>query len=68
MCTGVCTRCAPGVQSYVTKIDFLIFELELKSDHYSDLKFYEESEFDIFEAQGPSRDPIKRSRDQKLIF
>ena len=28
------------------------------------LKFYEESEFDIFEAQGSSRDPLKRSRDQ----
>ena len=33
-----------------------------------DLKFYEESEFDIFEAQGPSRDPLKRSRDQNMRF
>ena len=50
------------------KIDFLIFELEQKWDHYSDLKFYEESKFDILEAQGPSRDPLKRSRDQKNRF
>ena len=48
-------------------MNFLIFKLEQKWDHYSDLKFYKESEFDIFEAQGPTRDPLQRSRDQKLI-
>ena len=47
---------------------FLIFELEKKLDHYSDPKFHEESEFDIFKGQGRSRDPLKRSRDQKIDF
>ena len=47
---------------------FLIFELEKKLDHHFNPKFHEESEFDIFEAQGPSRDPLKRSRDQNFDF
>ena len=33
-------------------------------DHCSDLKFYEKSEYDIFEAQEPSHDPPNESRDQ----
>ena len=43
----------------MTKNRFLTFELEQKYNHYSDLKFYRESKFDIFEGQGPSRDPLK---------
>ena len=52
----------------IKKIKFLIFELEKKLDHHFNPKFHEESEFDIFEGQGPSRDPLKRSRDQKIDF
>ena len=52
----------------IKKMKFLIFELEKKLDHYSDPKFHEESEFDIFKGQGRPRDPLKRSRDQKIDF
>ena len=52
----------------IKKMKFLIFELEKKSDHLSNPKFHEESESDIFEGQGRSRDPPKRSRDQKIDF
>ena len=52
----------------IKKMKFLIFELEKKLDHHFNPKFHEESEFDIFEGQGRSRDPLKRSRDQKIDF
>ena len=52
----------------IKKMKFLIFELEKKLDHHCNPTFYEESEFDIFEAQGPSRDPLNRSRVQNIDF
>ena len=52
----------------IKKMKFLIFELEKKLDQHFNPKFHEESEFDIFEGQGWSRDPLKRSRDQKIDF
>ena len=47
---------------------FFKLRARAKTDSQSCPKFHEESEFDIFEGQGPSRDPLKRSCDQKSIF
>ena len=52
----------------IKKLKFFIFELEKKLDHHFNPKFHEESEFDIFVGQGPSRDPLKGHVTKKSIF